>query len=136
MDKGLWPSVFDVEGLPVVAHVVSERWVAHRHTLLTPLQSWSIDGFHRVYGPARQVSVEKTKKKSSGFPGTSQIRGMERNRQSPVELLLGSLWDVAFRQFGFVVRKQTLNAIRLIKVTENHSLDFFPPIVTLDAQIS
>lgn len=74
------PSVLYVKGLDAITYVVLECWVANRHAPLTPLQSSFIDGFHRVDGPAGQVSVE---------------------------LGLGPLWDMALWKFGFVVRQQT-----------------------------
>ena len=51
------PSVFQVEGFDAVLHVVLERGVTDRHAPLTPLETGSVEGFHRVYGPAGEVPV-------------------------------------------------------------------------------
>ena len=47
--------MFQVEGPDAVLHVVLEHGVADRHASLTPLETGSEEGLHRVYGPAGEV---------------------------------------------------------------------------------
>lgn len=59
LKRSVGPSVFYIKVLDTVTHIVLEEWVADSHALLTPLQSSSLDGFHRVDGPAGEVSAQQ-----------------------------------------------------------------------------
>lgn len=62
-------SVLCVERLRAVSDVVLEGRMSHRHTILTPLHSFPIDGLHRFHRVTSQVP---SKKKSTRL-GSSQL---------------------------------------------------------------
>lgn len=102
------PSVLHAERLDAVAHVVLEFRVSHRHAFLAPLQPPFVDGLHRTQRPAGQVPAIKDMAGSEGgaaADGWTPVRETEQSSEEtvPVELGLGPLWDVAFREFGPVV---------------------------------
>lgn len=63
-------SVLCVEWLRAVSDVVLEGWMSHRHTNLTPLQSFLIDGLHWFHRVTSQVPLKKTKQNSMRFKST------------------------------------------------------------------
>lgn len=105
------PSVLHVKRLDAIAHVVLQCRMSHRHAILTPLQAPFVDGLHRVNGPAGQVPAMKPR--WAAIKVMAALRGSASDQRCegtvPVELGPGPLWDVALREFRFVVGQQACN---------------------------